>query len=676
MISKGVAKLVYPTIPRPAIYCFVIALSLSYIIIVAHTPLAVYATATFDDTLFMALGQSLAEGRWLGVFSDHTLVKGPGYPAFLAVSHWLGTSVSLAHGSLHCAAIILFVYVVHRAHGSWLLSGLLFALLIWHPVTMTVYLLRVFRDEIYYSQVLIVLAMFIWTLFFARGMTQRAILAALTGLLLGWFWLTREEGAFTIPALILLVVVGGITAFKGRHMREFLAALLIVIASYAACELGFRGLNWVAYGAFIGVDIKEANFQRALGQLHSVRSGGVRPFVSITRAARERVYAVSPAFASLAGYLDGPPGSDWVDVTCKGNPTACGEIGSGWFLFALRRAAATNGHYATPAKASAFFGQLADEITAACANVRLECSPQLIAQMPPVSLHQIAEGFQLRILRIFDLLILPNPALHFNPSLGAEESLEAWLRFLNHPLYTASTETSRSPTTYSLFGWYYRFGDAWFDASVKGADGSSAEVQVDRRPSPDIQQAFKDPDASMQRFTIRTRCGDQCIIQFRAADGVAGKTLVEIQLAPTIFNLGAGRVYIDETRQIPANATLRSQEIANILRRAVATKYKLLLLPVLAAGTCAFLALTLFRLKMALSNLCYVLALTCWVVVVSRTGLLTLVDVTSFPALNAAYLTPAYFLLISGAVLSIGAWIQFFLYSRSSLSASNGIQPN
>jgi hypothetical protein len=47
--------------------------------------------ATHDDGLFMALGRSLAEGHWLGDFNQFTLMKGPGFPAF--VNNWLGIPI-------------------------------------------------------------------------------------------------------------------------------------------------------------------------------------------------------------------------------------------------------------------------------------------------------------------------------------------------------------------------------------------------------------------------------------------------------------------------------------------------------------------------------------------------------------------------------------------------------
>ena len=53
---------------------------------------------------------------------------------------------------------------------------------------------------------------------------------------------------------------------------------------------------------------------------------------------------------------------------------------------------------------------------------------------------------------------------------------------------------------YSLSGWYYNSGGKWFWVTVKTSNGSPVDVWLERIASPDIQIAFKDPEASQQRF--------------------------------------------------------------------------------------------------------------------------------------------------------------------------------
>src|SRR6516164_7767786 len=101
--ASAITRFLHPDLPPAAITACLIVLTLGYVIVMVHTPLAVLADAMHDDGLFMTLGRHLAAGEWLGAFNQFTLMKGPGYPAFLALSHWLGISASLAHALLHCA---------------------------------------------------------------------------------------------------------------------------------------------------------------------------------------------------------------------------------------------------------------------------------------------------------------------------------------------------------------------------------------------------------------------------------------------------------------------------------------------------------------------------------------------------------------------------------------------
>ena len=161
-------RIVYFSPPKWLIYFYVIALSLVYVVVRVHTPLTLYPGAPHDDGLYMSLGRSLAEGHWLGPYNQFTLMKGPGYPAFLAVANWLGLSVSLAHALFYCAASVFFVAIAHRFVKSYLISGLFLALLLGQLLPTTVYIDRILREQITGSQFLFLFAAAAGALFCAR----------------------------------------------------------------------------------------------------------------------------------------------------------------------------------------------------------------------------------------------------------------------------------------------------------------------------------------------------------------------------------------------------------------------------------------------------------------------------------------------------------------------------
>jgi hypothetical protein len=176
--------------------------------------------------------------------------------------------------------------------------------------------------------------------------------------------------------------------------------------------------------------------------------------VSITREARQRVYAVSPAFAALSDYFEGDGGKGWARVSCEAQPSSCGEIGAGWFLFALREAVAKAGYYKSPSKASSFYARLAREVSAACERGALQCAPQVLGLMPAWTWEQLTGRIPRLSREALDLLLLLNPPLQLNPSEGTEAALNSALHFLNYPKHTAPRDMPAGLGSYALRGWY------------------------------------------------------------------------------------------------------------------------------------------------------------------------------------------------------------------------------
>lgn len=675
-VARGPLRFLYFPVPKAVAYAYVIGMVALYTLVRVHTPTAILPDAGLDDTLFMVLGQYLAEGKWLGPYSQYTLVKGPGYPAFLALSFWLGISSTLATALLHCGAITFLVIVCHRFIKSYLLSALLLALLLWHPVSLSLYLLRVIREEIYYAQVLFFLAAAVGALFFAKDLKQRLWFAALAGAVLGWFWLTREEGIWLLPAICVLVGAAWLSSRKLSERRQFILTVAMGVLVFTGTQVAFRTKNLIVYGSFVGVDFKEKNYQRALAAIHSIRTGGNEPAISITTKAREYVYAVSPSFALLKDYFIAS-NDGWAVHSCSVLHASCNEMGTGWFIYALRGAAASKGFYATPEKASVFFGRLADEIETACKKGQLECRPQLLGEVPQLEWAQVKANFLPHIIAAYNLLPFLNPPVQIRPSGDNEALLAARLRYLNYPLHTRPVDTPL--IAYRLDGWYRNSGSDWFSASVRTVDGSiSGVVRLTRKASPDIQAAFKDPQASHQRFTLETVCVDECVLQIQTSNGTkVERKLGELTHGAYGFQAeGFGQLHLDVATAVGNYAYIptEAEEIVRRFREFIMTKYQYVSVPVLLIGSFAFLLASL-RLRQAMFNVCYIVALSTWVLVLSRLAVLITMGVTvsvnTTMVVNPYYGAPVFFCLMCGAVLSIAAALQ--VYGAALAKRVNGL---
>ncbi|MEA2874503.1 MAG: hypothetical protein QOH67_4651 [Hyphomicrobiales bacterium] len=654
-------------------YVYIAGMAGLYVFVKGHTPLTLYATAPHDDTLFMRLGALLASGRWLGPYDQFTLMKGPGFPAFLAITSWLGLSISLTTALLHTAGVVSLTLVSRPFVKSALISMLLFTLLLWHPLSLALFLTRILRDSIYYAQALLGFAALVGALFYTEQLTRRLWLGAFAGAIFGWFWLTREEGVWVLPPLTLLLLGSVIHAFSAKRVRDLVLALLTVLAVFAATQVAFRTMNWLMYGYYVGVDFKEPQYQRALRAIHSVRGGGVEPSISVTKANREAIYKVSPAFTQLKSHLDGRLGEAWAGVSCSVIKMSCTEIGVGWFIFALRDGVWALGYYRSPAEAARFYKAIADEIDTACDRGELVCLAQPIPESPPLTWAIVKDNLKLStFVNTAQMLLLIDPPGVLNGS-SADDQLVKYLKFLNYPPYERTA--ARNLYFYTLSGWYFRGNADWMTVSVQDIDGSQVGVRVDRNQSPDLVAAFKAEEASQQRFTIKTRCSDECILHLQAPDGgMTERKLGEFKDRVLVVPLGSGSFAVDGTTVSEAFVIAPSppEKAANWIRLRVLKYYQYAFLPVLALGGLLFVVTTLVFWRIALWNVCYVLALVCWGLALSRAMLLIVMAVTTSTTvvISHLYIAPAFFFLVCGAVYSIGAAVQLFASRRSVVAAA------
>ena len=72
------------------------------------------AGGPYDDWCFAKHAFFLKRFAWLGPFDDYTLIKGPGYPIFLAVVSAVHLPLTLAHQLFNAMACAVFILAVRR----------------------------------------------------------------------------------------------------------------------------------------------------------------------------------------------------------------------------------------------------------------------------------------------------------------------------------------------------------------------------------------------------------------------------------------------------------------------------------------------------------------------------------------------------------------------------------
>src|SRR4029077_15270615 len=113
---------------------------------------------------------------------------------------------------------------------------------------------------------------------------------------------------------------------------NWLAVPCVCLGTTIGLVLTICAINLHYYHMFGVVEVKEKNFQAAMGALLRPIPDHWQPRIPVPRETWQRLYAVSPAFAELKPALEGPPGDLFARAGERAVPESAGtrEIAGGW----------------------------------------------------------------------------------------------------------------------------------------------------------------------------------------------------------------------------------------------------------------------------------------------------------------------------------------------------------
>jgi hypothetical protein len=374
-----------PAVSNRAWFWTAVALTAAKLWLTSGQTVYAIGAAIHDDKLFALQAAHILSGNWLGPYNQFTLAKGPFFPLFLAGVFWIGLPLMLVQQLVYAGASA----AVTRALAPWFRSAgaqfFLYTLLLVNPMSWDAGNLgRLMRQNVYTPLALLVVAG-LAQLFHRRrdSWRRQAGPALLAGAAFGCFWLTREESVWLLPAVSLLLL--GTVAALGREIVVrwrtlacsfcfFLTAALLPIL--VICTLNHRHYEW-----FGTVEFRASEFKDAYGALTRIKVGPELPHqVPVTRQMREAAYELSPAFAQLRPYLEGPIGEHWVEKQLF--PPEERQIRGGWFVWAIRDAIMAAGLAPDAGAAMDHYRRIADEINAACDAGQVPAHPRRSGFVP------------------------------------------------------------------------------------------------------------------------------------------------------------------------------------------------------------------------------------------------------------------------------------------------------
>lgn len=355
-------------------------------------PIHALAGASFDDLLFVRQAAEIGLGNWLGAYNNLTLSKGIGYSLFMLVNHATGLPLKFSEHALYLAVAAYFSLTISQLYRSHTAALACFLLLAFIPTAWFADVGgRVVREGLYISQALLLLTLGIrcWVLPLRAPVAGQLRMQGLTlvalGLTAGWFWITREEGVWLVPSMLLLMLYWLMRQTPWRAQWRATLAFLALPLLVASCVVfTINSVNYAVYGTFRNNDFRSSDYQAGYGALTRIRHDNWERYVLFPKDARERAYEMSAAARELKPYFEGAGGEGWRQAGCNQTQTSpCPEILSGWFMWAFRDAVAQAGHYNSPRDAKAFFRRLSAEIEEGCRLRPSDCLPMRKTLLPP-----------------------------------------------------------------------------------------------------------------------------------------------------------------------------------------------------------------------------------------------------------------------------------------------------
>ena len=516
----------------PRLYwTLVCVFAICYLLMVTGAPLTVRGWSQHDDLHFLRMAWNLLHTGWMGHYGSMTLIKGPAYPAFIAGNFMIGLPLLLTTQLTYVASCIALVAALTLYPIPRVAALLCYLAVLFNPITFIPEAFAALRTEVYLAWTLFVVAGWMALPLAARRwkMATTFWLGIVTGLAFAAFWLTREEGPWIVPP-IALFFVGFCYLFWRRGERRIIIRYLTGAAAAAgACGVIIISVcfaNYTHYRFFGAVDTQASGYLRAYQALGRVRPVEWKHHLPVPKEVRERIYAVSPAFAEIR---DGLEGSDFRQQACNFAylKFACGDIASGWFLWALRDAVASKGYYNRPDHAEQYYNRLANEVNNACQTGKLVCDSFGYDLIPPLS--KVILGMAFDSLKVIARRVAFMADMPIGPSPGSGSELFPYVAEITHNRLTPTPERKETPYGTEEYmhsnGWIYH-PDGKVDLHIEAAPGQFSASVIKRIPRPDVEASVKDPRATVAGFDLQYRCKDPCYLVARTASGKEARFLV------------------------------------------------------------------------------------------------------------------------------------------------------
>ncbi|MDY6938525.1 MAG: hypothetical protein SWY16_12740 [Cyanobacteriota bacterium] len=349
-------------------------------------PLLTYF-GSHDDLRYIVMADTFTHFE-LPPYDRFTLMRQPGYPAYIALSYSLGLSLRFSQELLYLGSGLFLGRSLYKYYPNRWVIHLFSALYILNPGSFQWN--RLIMPEVLYVPLTVFIVGCLLRLIHSseRGQLWSAIL----GLALAWFWNTRPEGVWIIPTIAFSYGIfiwkkmgqkDGDSQLDRPFFKTLLTSITLVVTPALILTAAISLFNYVNYGLYLTNDLTAPGFKAAYSQMIRVNPDRWRRWVPVPEETRQQIYRVSPSFAQLSKFLETDKGQAWFALTCNERVNICDDYIGGVFLWALRDAVADIGYYRSAVETEKFYRKIAEEIKIACQENRLNCHRSNFSSFSP-----------------------------------------------------------------------------------------------------------------------------------------------------------------------------------------------------------------------------------------------------------------------------------------------------
>lgn len=347
-------------------------------------------------------------------YNQMTVIHLPIYSAWLYFLHLFGIPARLAIDMAWLLAIGYLAFAFLRLTSRVWLAVLLFVFLAFHPYTISIFdraLAETFLTVIFTA--VLGAGIELWNCRDENSVFRRRIAFIVFTIGFALAYHTRKEGIVLFAPLFILACWTLFDRQRWWHGlgRQRLAIPLLLAPMLSTLLLGATLAvgNYLTWGVFARYELSAPGYQRTITALNRIDVGRTPKQFTVTKEALSLAYKESPTFRELQPFMEAGAGRMWVAISSQ-NTGIPGEIGNGWFFWALRDVAAQAGWHKDARFADSKYAAAANELENAFTTGRLKKRGFVISSFLDPDVGKWMPDMPQSILNVSQLVVRPRLA--------------------------------------------------------------------------------------------------------------------------------------------------------------------------------------------------------------------------------------------------------------------------